>query len=440
MKPIVAIVGRPNVGKSTLFNRLSDNKKAIVIDQPGATRDRNYADSSWNDKSFIIIDTGGFEPISQETMLQQMREQTTLAIEEADAIIFLMDGQEGLTPSDIEAANILRRVKKPVFYVINKIDSMKHDNLVYDFYRLGIERLFSISAQHGGIGVGDLMDAVTEVLPEASVTEKEEQGIRIAIIGKPNVGKSSLVNKILGYERTIVNPVPGTTRDPIDTPFELEGKQYLLIDTAGIRRKGKVSMKLERYSVVEAIKALERCDIALILIDAEEGITEQDTKIAGLAYERGVACIIVLNKWDLLEKDNSTIGSHVKNVKDKLKYLDFAPILSVSALTGQRIIKIFDLIDTVYNEYTKRVSTSRLNAQMEEILEKMPPSRYRNKPNKIIYTTQVSVKPPTFLFFVREPKAIHFSYERYLANRIREDFGFGHVPLKIIFRKKRGQP
>jgi GTP-binding protein len=439
MKPIVAIVGRPNVGKSTLFNRLSDNKKAIVIDQPGATRDRNYADSSWNDKSFIIIDTGGFEPISEEKMLRQMREQTTLAIEEADAIIFLMDGQEGLTPSDIETANILRRVKKPVFYVINKIDNIKHDTLVYDFYRLGIENLFSISAQHGGIGVGDLMDAVVADLPEASTTAKEETGIRIAIIGKPNVGKSSLINKILGYERTIVNPVPGTTRDPIDTPFELEGKKYLLIDTAGIRRKGKVNLKLERYSVVEAIKSLDRCDIALILIDAEEGITEQDTKIAGLAYERGVACIIILNKWDLLEKDNSTIGTYVKDVKDKLKYLDFAPILSVSALTGQRIIKIFDLIDTVYEDYTKRVSTSSLNAQMEKILEKMPPSRYRNKPNKISYSTQVSVKPPTFLFFVKEPKAIHFSYERYLANRIREDFDFGHSPLRIIFRKKSGR-
>jgi len=439
MKPVVAIVGRPNVGKSTLFNRLSDNKKAIVIDQPGATRDRNYGDSSWNDKAFIIVDTGGFEPISEEKMLQQMREQTTLAMEEADAIIFLMDGQEGLTPSDIESANILRRVKKPVFYVVNKIDNIKHDNLIYDFYRLGIDNLFSISAQHGGIGVGDLMDAVVAELPKAGVTAKEDTGIRIAIIGKPNVGKSSLINKILGYERTIVNPTPGTTRDPVDTPFELEGKKYLLIDTAGIRRKGKVSMKLERYSVVEAIKALDRCDIALILIDAEEGITEQDTKIAGLAYERGVACIIILNKWDLLEKDNSTIGTYVKDVKDKLKFLDFAPILSVSALTGQRIIKIFDLIDTIYGEYTKRVSTSRLNAQMEEILEKMPPSRYRNKPNKISYGTQVSVKPPTFLFFVREPKAIHFSYERYLSNRIREDFDFSHVPLKIVFRKKRGR-
>ena len=439
MKPIVAIVGRPNVGKSTLFNRLSENKKAIVIDQPGATRDRNYADSSWNDKSFIIIDTGGFEPISQEKMLTQMREQTKLAIEEADAIIFLMDGQEGLSPSDIESADILRRVKKPVFYVINKIDNMKQENLVYDFYRLGVERLFSISAQHGGIGVGDLMDAVVAELPEASVIEKEEKGIRIAVIGKPNVGKSSLINKILGYERTIVNPVPGTTRDPIDTPFELEGKKYLLIDTAGIRRKGKVSLKLERYSIVEAIKALERCDIALILIDAEEGITEQDTKIAGLAYERGVACILILNKWDLLEKDNSTIGNYVKNVKDKLKYLDFAPIISVSALTGQRLIKIFDLIDMVYDEYTKRVSTSSLNAQLEKILERMPPSRYRNRPNKINYATQTSVKPPTFVFFVSEPKAIHFSYERYLANRIREDFDFGHVPLKMIFRKKSGR-
>jgi GTP-binding protein len=436
VKPIVAIVGRPNVGKSTLFNRLSENKKAIVIDQPGATRDRNYSESSWKDKIFTIIDTGGFEPVSREQMLKQMREQTTLAIEEADAIIFMMDGQEGITPSDMETADILRKAKKTVFYVVNKIDSLKHENFLIDFYSLGVDRLFSISAQHGGIGVGDLLDAIVEKLPKVSITENEEERIRIAIIGKPNVGKSSLINKILGFERTIVNPIPGTTRDAIDTPFELEGKKYLLIDTAGIRRKSKISLKLERYSVVEAIKTLERSDIALILIDAEEGVTEQDTKIAGLAYERGVACIIILNKWDLLEKDNTTIGTHVKHVKENLKYLDFAPIISVSALTGQRVIKIFDLIDAVHEQYTKRVTTSELNVHLEKITERMPPSRYRNRPNKISYATQVSVKPPTFLFFVREPKAIHFSYERYLANRIREDFNFDLVPVKLIFRKK----
>jgi len=306
MKPVIAIVGRPNVGKSTLFNRLSENKKAIVVDQPGATRDRNYADSSWNDKQFSLIDTGGFEPVSEERMLVQMREQTTLAIEEANAIICLMDGKEGLTPSDIEVASILRNTRKPVFFAVNKIDGLKQEDLSYDFYRLGIEPLYTISALHGGLGVADLMDDVAECLPLSDIIDEEEDRIKIAVIGKPNVGKSSLINKIIGYERTIVNPVPGTTRDTIDTPFEIDDRKYLLIDTAGIRRKSRVSQRLEHYSVIEAIKTLSRCDVALILIDATEGVTDQDTKIAGLAYERGVVCIIVLNKWDLLEKRTRT--------------------------------------------------------------------------------------------------------------------------------------
>lgn len=435
MKPVVAIVGRPNVGKSTLFNRLSETKKVIVIDQPGATRDRNYADSIWSGKTFMIIDTGGFEPVTSERMLIQMREQTNLAIEEADAIIFLMDGQEGLTPADTEIAQILRKTRKPVFYTVNKIDSMKKEGLAFDFYRLGIDRVYSISSQHG-LGVGDLLDDVVEHLPEITPEEDPDNRIRIAVIGKPNVGKSSLVNRILGYERTIVNPTPGTTRDAIDTAFDLNGRNYLFIDTAGIRKKSKVSQQLEKYSVLEAIKTLSRCDIALMLIDAEEGITDQDTKIAGLAYERGVACIIILNKWDLIEKDNSTIGAFVRRVKDTLKYLDFAPIISISALSGQRVTKVFDLINTVYDQYTQRAATSTLNAKLAEFTEKRPPPRYRNRPNKIHYATQISVKPPTFVFFVREPKGIHFSYERYLANRIHEELGFDQTPIRIIFRKK----
>ncbi len=436
MKPIVAIVGRPNVGKSTLFNRLSETKRVIVIDQPGATRDRNYADSLWNGRVFMIIDTGGFEPVSTEQMLVQMREQTNLAIEEADAIIFLLDGRHGLTPADIEITQILRRTKKPVFYTVNKIDNLRQEDLALDFYRLGIERLYSISSQHG-LGVGDLLDDVVECLPaESSAPEEKEERIRIAVIGKPNVGKSSLVNKILGYERTIVNPTPGTTRDAIDTSFDLNGRKYLFIDTAGIRKKSKISLQLEKYSVLEAIKTLSRCDIALMMIDAQEGVTDQDTKIAGLAYERGVACIVLLNKWDLLEKDNTTIGTYVRHVKDSLKYLDFAPITSISALTGQRVTKVFDLIDTVYGQYSQRVSTSLLNKKLEEFTAKLSPPRYRNRPNKIHYATQISVKPPTFVFFVREPKGVHFSYERYLANRIHEELGFENTPLRIIFRKK----
>jgi len=435
MKPIVAIVGRPNVGKSTLFNRLSETRKVIVIDQPGATRDRNYANSTWNGKTFMIIDTGGFEPVTSERMLIQMREQTNLAIEEADAIIFLMDGREGLTPADIEITQALRKTKKAVFYTVNKVDNVRQEDLALDFYRLGVDRLYSISSQHG-LGVGDLLDDVVEHLPEISAEEEKEERIRIAVIGKPNVGKSSLINKILGYERTIVNPTPGTTRDAVDTAFDLDGRKYLFIDTAGIRKKSKVSLRLEKYSVIEAIKTLNRCDIALMMVDAQEGVTDQDTKIAGLAYERGVACIIILNKWDLIEKDNSTIGTHVQHVKDTLKYLDFAPIISISALSGQRVPKIFDLINAVYDQYAQRVSTSLLNTKLGEFTAKLPPPRYRGRPNKIIYATQISVKPPTFVFFVREPKAVHFSYERYLSNRIHEELGFEHTPVRLIFRKK----
>ncbi|MGB4549817.1 MAG: ribosome biogenesis GTPase Der, partial [Syntrophales bacterium] len=341
MKPLIAIIGRPNVGKSTLFNRLSEGKKAITIDEPGATRDRNYAESSWEGRFFTVIDTGGFEPVSTEKILVQMREQTLLAIEEADIIIFLMDGREGLTPSDEEIAKLLRRVPKPVFYVVNKIDGPKHDALAYEFYRLGVEKLYTLSAEHGR-GVDDLMMDVVEKIPPAEEIEADEERIRIAVVGRPNVGKSSLVNKILGYERTIVNPLPGTTRDAIDTPFEYRDKKYLLIDTAGIRRKSRISMTLEKYSVIEALKTLNRCDIALILIDAEDGVTEQDARIAGLALEKGVASILVVNKWDLIEKDNATVGAHVKKLRDTLKFLSFAPIIFVSADTGQRVMRIFE--------------------------------------------------------------------------------------------------
>jgi GTP-binding protein len=435
-KPLVAIVGRPNVGKSTLFNRLSDRKQAIVIDEPGATRDRNYTDASWGGKGFMLVDTGGFEPASNEKILVQMREQTNLAIEEADIIIFLMDGREGLTPSDLEIARMLRQINKPVYYTINKIDGPKHEALALEFYRLGIETYYPISAQHGS-GVAELLDDITvHIKPSAEDETDEEQPVRIAVIGKPNVGKSSLVNKILGVERTIVNPLPGTTRDAIDTPFTVHGRKYLLIDTAGIRKKSKVSLVLEKYSVIQALKTLTRCEIALLLIDAKEGITEQDAKIAGLAFERGVACIIVINKWDTVEKDNSSVGTYVEKIKDQLKFLDYAPIIFVSAITGQRVMKIFDLIDDVYSQYTKRISTSELNRAAREFIDRNPPPLHHNKPNALGYMTQVSVKPPTFVLFVREPKAIHFSYERYLMNRLRETFGFDHSPVRLFFKKK----
>ena len=436
MKPVIAIIGRPNVGKSTLFNRLSQKRKAIVIDEPGATRDRNYADCTWHDREYTLIDTGGFEPASTEKILVQMREQTILAMEEADIIIFLMDGKEGLTPSDREITNILRGVKKPVFFVINKIDGPKREDQVYEFYQLGMEKVYSISAQHG-LGIHELMDDIAlHIISPAEERIYEEKRIRIAVIGKPNVGKSSLVNKILGYERAIVNPTPGTTRDAIDTPFEFNKKKYLLVDTAGIRRKSRVSHVLEKYSIIQALKAIDRCDVALLLIDAEEGMTEQDAKIAGLTLERGVACIIVVNKWDTIRKDNSTVGSYVKDIKDIIKFMDYTPIIFISALTGQRVSKIFDIIDTVMDQYTKRVSTAELNRVVRESLESNPPPRHQNRINTFIYMTQASVAPPTFVFFVREPGAIHFSYRRFLTNRIREAFGFDQSPIRLIFRKK----
>ncbi|MEN6622512.1 MAG: ribosome biogenesis GTPase Der [Smithella sp.] len=436
-KPVIAIVGRPNVGKSTLFNRIAGKQKAIVIDEPGATRDRNYMDCVWQDKAFTLIDTGGFEPASEERILVQMREQSSLAIEEANVIIFLMDGKEGLTPSDMEIARLLRGKAKNVFYVANKVDGERHTDLLNEFYRLGIDEFYPISAQHG-LGIDELMAMVTKDFPEIQETEgDQDESIKIAIVGKPNVGKSSLINRILGKERSIANPTPGTTRDAIDQPVKVHGKNYLLIDTAGIRKKNKISLTLEKYSVVQALKTINRCDIALVLIDAEEGITEQDTKIAGLAYERGKACIIVVNKWDKIEKDNDTVGKFVEDIKDELKFMDFSPIIFISAVTGQRAPKIFDLINKVYEQYTKRVGTAQLNSMLEKSLQRNPLARYQGREQHIYYATQISVKPPTFVFFVSNVKGIHFSYERYLINQIRENFGFDQVPLKIFFRKKR---
>ncbi|PKN60004.1 MAG: ribosome biogenesis GTPase Der [Deltaproteobacteria bacterium HGW-Deltaproteobacteria-11] len=437
VKPVVAIIGQPNVGKSSLFNRLAHQRKAIVIDQPGATRDRNYAACTWNDKPYLLIDTGGFEPAATEGILVQIREQTQLALEESDIIIFLMDGREGLMPADRDIAALLRGFEKPVFYAINKIDGLKLETLAYEFYQLGMETIYPVSAEHG-LGVGELMDEAVRLLPAAPEPESSdaEDRIRIAVIGKPNVGKSSLINRILGYERTIVDPVPGTTRDAIDTPFTFAGRPYLLVDTAGIRRKSRVSLTLEKYSVIQAIKAISRCDIALMLIDAEEGVTEQDAKIAGLALENGTACIVVVNKWDAVEKDDRTIGKYVREIKDKMKFLDFAPILFVSARTGQRVVKIFDAVNAVYSQYTRRVSTPELNRKVQEFLAANPPPQYRSRSNPFNYVSQVAVKPPTFVFFVGDPRSVHFSYERYLMNQFREALALDQVPLRFFFKKK----
>ncbi|KAF0154914.1 MAG: GTP-binding protein [Syntrophaceae bacterium] len=436
-KPVIAIVGRPNVGKSTLFNRIAGRQKAIVIDEPGATRDRNYMDCVWHDKVFTLIDTGGFEPVTEERILIQMREQTNLAIEEADIIIFLMDGKDGLTPSDIEIARQLRGKGKNVFYTANKVDGERHEELLTEFYRLGIDAFYPISAQHG-LGVDELLAVLTKDFPKTVESNEEgDKPIAVAIVGKPNVGKSSLINLICGKERSIANPTPGTTRDAVDTIVKVHGKQYLMIDTAGIRRKNKISLTLEKYSVVQALKTINRCDIALVLIDAEEGITEQDAKIVGLAYERGKACIIIVNKWDKIEKDNASVGKFVEKIHDEIKFMDFAPILFISALTGQRAPKIFSMIDEVYAQYSKRVDTSPLNDLVEKSVSRNPMARAHNRSMSISYATQTNTKPPTFVFFVSNPRGIHFSYERYLMNQIRSEFGFEKVPLKLIFRKKR---
>ena len=435
MKPVIAIVGRPNVGKSTLFNRIVRRKKAIVGDEPGITRDRNYAEAEWDGGVFLLIDTGGFEPGVNDEVALHIHQQVQLAIEEADLIIFLVDGKEGLTPTDIDIAKRLREVNKPVLHVINKIDGERQEEKIYDFYRIGVENLYPISAQHGR-GIGDLLDEALSLLPPSSEIRYNESLVKIAVLGRPNVGKSSLVNRILGNERVIVSEKPGTTRDAIDTPLKIGEKEYLLIDTAGIRRKGRISRQLEKYSVVEALKSIDRCDVAIILIDAKEGITEQDAKIAGLAHDKGRASVLVVNKWDLIEKDSYTIYKYTEDIRYNLKFIRYAPIIFVSALTGQRALKIIDLVDRVAEQYQRRVPTSELNRVFEEVILSNPPPMYRNKELKLYYTTQVSIKPPTFVIFVNYPEGIHFSYERYIVNKIRENFEFDGTPVRVFFRKR----
>ncbi|BCS53843.1 ribosome biogenesis GTPase Der [Geobacter sp. SVR] len=433
MKPIVAIVGRPNVGKSTLFNRLLGHRRAIVDDTPGVTRDRNYAVITRFEKPFILVDTGGFEPVTEDRLLQQMREQSRLAMDEADVIIFMMDARTGLTPADVEVATMLRRVKKPVFYVVNKVDGDKLENESAEFYSLGVGQLFTISAEHNR-GVTDLVENLQELFPAAASSGDDQEITRIAVVGRPNVGKSSLVNRLLGFERVVANPTAGTTRDSIDTLFTCNSKPYLLIDTAGIRRKGKTTQKLEKYSVVDALRSIERADVVLVVLNAEEGVTEQDERIAGYVHEAGKGCVFVINKWDTVAKDNSTFGRYVEKVRTGFKYLAYAPMVFVSALTGQRTGKIIESVDDVMEQYSRRVTTSDLNRVFSEATESHHAPLAHGRRVKFYFATQVATRPPSFVIFTNQPDAIHFSYERYLVNKFREAFGFDGTPLRLIFR------
>ena len=436
-KPIVAIVGRPNVGKSTLFNALAGEMISIVKDTPGVTRDRIYAEVSWLNRDFTLIDTGGIEPDSKDIILSQMREQAQIAIDTADVIIFLTDVRQGLVDSDSKVADMLRRSGKPVILVVNKVDSFeKFMPDVYEFYNLGIGDPMPISAS-SRLGIGDMLDEVTKHFPEGAGEEEEDDRPRIAIVGKPNVGKSSIVNKLLGKNRVIVSDIAGTTRDAIDTAIKHNGKEYVFIDTAGLRRKSKIKEELERYSIIRTVTAVERADVVLMVIDATEGVTEQDAKIAGIAHERGKGIIVVVNKWDAIEKHDKTMNEYEKDIRNTLAYMPYAEIMYVSAETGQRLNKLYDMIDMVMENQTLRVATGVLNEIMAEAVALQQPPSDKGKRLKLYYITQVSVKPPTFVIFVNDKELMHFSYTRYLENKIREAFGFRGTSLKFFIRERK---
>ena len=435
-KPIVAIIGKPNVGKSTFFNYLAGSRISIVQDTPGVTRDRIYAETNWRGRDFTLIDTGGIEPESDDIILSQMREQANLAINMADVIIFLTDIRQGVTSADKEIALMLKKSGKPIVLVCNKADNFEKDKEeIYEFYNLGIGEPYPISAANA-LGIGDVLDKIYESFPEKAENEEEQDAIKVAVIGKPNVGKSSLINKILGENRLIVSNIAGTTRDAIDTPFENEKGEYILIDTAGVRRKSKVKESIEKFSIMRTLLAIERADVCLMILDALEGVTEQDAKIAGEAHEAGKGVIIVVNKWDEYEKETGTLEKYKKDIYSKLSYLSYAPIIFISAKTGQRVHKLFDLINHVNEQNSMRISTSVLNQVINEAIAIVQPPTDKGKRLKIFYGTQVSTKPPTFVIFVNNKELFHFSYERYIVNQIRKEFGLEGTPVRIIVREK----
>ncbi|MGU8397912.1 ribosome biogenesis GTPase Der [Clostridium perfringens] len=435
-KPIVAMVGRPNVGKSTLFNKLAGKRISIVQDTPGVTRDRVYAESEWLNRKFTMIDTGGIEPESSDIIVKQMRRQAQIAIEMADVIVFVVDGKEGLTAADQEVAQMLRKSKKPVVLVVNKIDRLALEENSYEFYNLGIGDHITISASQG-LGLGDMLDEVVKYFNDPSEDEEDDEYIRIAMIGKPNVGKSSLINRLLGEERVIVSNVPGTTRDSIDSYLETEDGKFILVDTAGLRRKSKVKEEIERYSVIRTYAAIEKADVAILVIDAEQGITEQDEKIIGYAHEMNKAIMVVVNKWDLIEKDDKTLSNYQKDLQQKLKFMPYAKYLFISALTGQRVHKILSTAKYCYDNYSKRVSTGLLNDVISKAVLMKEPPVVALKRLKIYYATQVATKPPKFVFFVNDPNLLHFSYGRYLENQLRESFDFDGTGIEIEYRARK---
>lgn len=435
-KPIVAIVGKPNVGKSTFFNYIVGNRISIVEDTPGVTRDRIYAESNWRGVNFTVIDTAGIEPESNDIIISQMREQANIAIDIADIIIFLTDVKQGVTAADTEIALMLKRSKKPIILVCNKVDDFqKYQNDVYEFYNLGIGEPIPISATNAR-GIGDVLDTIYENFSKEELEQEDETRVKVAVIGKPNVGKSSLINKILNENRNIVSDIAGTTRDAIDSDFENENGKYTFIDTAGIRRKSKVTESIEKFSVMRTLLAIERSDVVLMMIDANEGVTDQDAKIAGEAHEAGKGIIIVVNKWDAFEKDTGTLEKYKKDIYEKLSYLSYAPILFISAKTGQRINKLFELINEVAKQNALKVKTATLNQVINEAIAIVQPPTDKGKRLKIFYGTQVSTKPPTFVIFVNNKSLFHFSYERYLVNQIRKEFGLLGTPIRIIVREK----